>query len=139
MFTIDMVKKLINDHDTTVTCFPYETAGVKFDDFRDREENSFQWDDELHSQLAHLAGVRPDNKTVYSLIPMYGKALYVEFWDNKMVISDQMFVRRSGELAWGLKLQMMTRLKDLMNATGFSTDQMRSICDEAILELERRK
>ena len=139
MFTIDMIKKMIADCDTAVVCFPYETAGVKFDDFRDREENTFSVDDDLHRQLAHLAGVRPDNKTVYALIPMYGKALYVEFWDNRMVISDQMFVRRSSDLAWGLMLQMMNRLKSLMDASGLNTDKMKEICDEAISELERRK
>jgi len=139
MFNIDMIKNLINDYDTAVVCFPYETAGVKFDDFRDRTENSFPWDNELHNQLAHLAGVRPDNKTVYALIPMYGKALYVEFWDNKMVISDQMFVRRSSDLVWGLTFQMMSHLKTLMDASGLNTDKMKEVCDNAISELERRK
>lgn len=56
-----------------------------------------------------------------------------------MVISDQMFIRRSKDLAWSLKLQMMNRLKDLMAATGFSLMQMKDICDEAVAELERRR
>lgn len=67
----------------------------------------------------------------------YTKAIYAFDPTAPAVEGDKMFIRRPGELAWGLKLQLMNRFKDLMSATGLDLDQIKMICDEAIAELER--
>ena len=77
MYTFEELYKIIDRHDTRAVCFPYETAGVFFDDYRDRMENQLKDDSGfqgaiLQGRLAQIAGVRSDNKTVYKIIPSIG-------------------------------------------------------------------
>ena len=138
-YTIQDVYNILKKTDCTVTCFPYETAGVKFDDpVYEYDDNSYPWDDRLHDWLAQFAGVKPDNKVVYAIVPRYGTPLYVQFWDLRTTISDQMFIRRPDDLVWGMRSQMMDHIKRIMDVTGFSIDEMKMICDEAVFNLKRR-
>ena len=51
-YTIQDVYNILKKTDCTVTCFPYETAGVKFNDpVYDYDDNSYPRDDRLHDDL----------------------------------------------------------------------------------------
>lgn len=135
MYTFEDLNKIIDRDRTRVVCFPYETAGLTFDDYRDRTENQLKDDSGIMGQilqgrLAQLAGVRPDNKTVYKIIPSSGSAIFVEFWDGKTTISDKMFIRDKKSLVSCLKYDMRGRIEKMEADMGLDrNDTIRILSD----------
>lgn len=135
MYTFEELYKIIDRHDTRAVCFPYETAGVFFDDYRDRMENQLKDDSGfqgaiLQGRLAQIAGVRSDNKTVYKIIPSIGPNIFVEFWDGKTTVSDKMFIRDKKSLVESLKYDMRGRIEKMEADMGLDrNDTIRILSD----------
>ncbi|MCR4716181.1 MAG: hypothetical protein K5656_03280 [Lachnospiraceae bacterium] len=135
MYTFEELYKIIDRHDTRAVCFPYETAGVFFDDYRDRMENRLKDDSGfqgaiLQGRLAQIAGVRSDNKTVYKIIPSIGPSIFVEFWDGRTTVSDKMFIRDKKSLVSCLKYDMMGRIEKMEADMGLDrNDTLRILSD----------
>ena len=125
MYNFEELYAIIDRNNTRVVCFPYETAGVMFDDPFERKEHELK--DEsgvqgniLQGRLAQIAGVGADNKTVYRIIPTVGNDIYVEFWDGHTTVSDKMFVRDKAGLKLRLSYQVIKYMENMeryMNIT----------------------